>query len=246
MKIFLHYVIWNKETMTEWLFKGIDYFLPTGSHIDIVLDNCIDQTEYFVKECFAGRSNHFTRENFTYEYFKSTKSFRFQNTNDAIERFMKSDCDIFLSPQDDQKIQDDNLTDNLERLYDKPNCGIVGMRDGITKGQFWSAQHSQRGRNTIWLSSGESTPVNYVNDGPICLNKKVISQVGLFDVENFIAFNIDLDYSIRCRQAGFQNYVMGAEIVHEKWGNVIASTLYTQEISAHDEDAYNLKHPNRD
>lgn len=224
--------------MVQWLCKGIKYFIPKGSHVDIILDNCTDKSKYWLENL-----GPYSLENYVFNFYESTISYRWQNTNEAIKRFLKTDCDIFLSPQDDQKIQDAFLIQNLKDLYDQnKNVGIIGMRDGIINGRFWSAHHSLITDNTTWLAAGDYLPVDEINDGPICLSRETIEKIGLFDTENFISFYTDTDYSRRCTKAGLQNYVMGAEIVHEKWGNVQASTIYTQEIASHDWDNFKKKY----
>lgn len=228
--------------MIQWFAKGINYCIPKGSTVDFVLDNCTDRSKYFVEEL---RNSPHSLKDYTFNWYESQKSYRWQNTNDAIDRFMQSDCDLFLSPQDDQKLQDSHLVADLIKIHQNhSNVGIIGMRDGITQGQYWSAHHSQIGPNTYWLRSGEYFPVDEINDGPICINKNTVNKVGLFDVDSFIAFYTDKDYSIRCRKAGLQNFVLGTEIVHEKWGIVQASTIYTQEIASHDFQAFKNKYPN--
>jgi GT2 family glycosyltransferase len=244
MKIFVHYTIWNKESMVQWFAKGIKYCIPPGSHVDFVLDNCTDSTKLIVSNLQS--DPNFNLNEYVFNWYESDKKYRWQNTNDAIERFLQTDCTHFLSPQDDQKIQDSFIFQNLQMLYNSApvKVGIIGMRDGITDGNYLSAHHSHKVTSPQrWLRSGEYHPVEYINDGPVCLSRECIEAIGLFDVNNFIAFYTDQDYSYRCKQQGFQPYVMGAEIVHEKWGNVIASELYTQEIASHDYNNFLGKYP---
>ena len=114
--------------------------------IDFVFDNCTDESVYYFK-------NHNIINTHQVVYFESDKKLRWPNTNDAIERFLKSDCDIFLSPQDDMKVQDKFILQNLENLYSRErNIGIVGMRDGIKrdKNQFYSSCHSRTLKTFQW------------------------------------------------------------------------------------------------
>jgi len=244
MKFYIHYTIWNKSGHIPWICDGIKTSAPKNSIIDITFDNCIDDSIKNFETCLRSRENEYgSLKGFIVNYRNSEKKLRWPNTNDALERFMKSDCDLFFSPQDDMKIQDKFVYKNLENLYMIEGVGMVGMRDGIvmSTNQFYSSSHSPGGgHTTIWLRSGEYKEVDYVNDGPICLNKNAVEKVGLFDLEYWAHFG-DNDYCFRATQNGLQNYVMGAEIVHEKWGNVQPSEVWNQEYSLHDHEVYNRK-----
>ncbi len=246
MKLYVHYTVWNKAAHVPWLCEGIKY-LPKDTVIDFVFDNCTDNSlQNFVDHGINGTLKEFK----DIRYFESTKKLRAPNTNDAIERFMASDCDLFLTPQDDQKVQDKHIHRNLARLYaQEPNVGLVGMRDGIihnTQIEYFSCSHSHAVKeNVTWLEGGQYKEVHFVNDGPLCFSKATIEKVGLLDTE-YWAHYIDNDYCKRCNDHGFRNFVMGAEIIHEKWGcrvcgPVIGSEVWTQEYSSHDWEVYQRK-----
>lgn len=244
MRFYIHYTIWNKAGHIPWICEGLRKSAPKKSVVDFVFDNCTDDSSKNV-DLLIGGNDYGGLKNFKVLRYNSTKKLRWPNTNDAIKRFMKSDCDLFFSPQDDMKVQDKFVFENLETLYTKEsNIGLVGMRDGIdTKtNQFYSSCHSPGGGTgpTIYLKSGEYQRVNYVNDGPICLDKNAVSKVGLFDLEYWAHFG-DNDYCFRAEQQGLQNYVMGAEIVHEKWASTQQSEVWSQEYSLHDHEIYNRK-----
>ena len=241
MRTYIHYTIWNKESQIEWLLRGINYFVPKGSVVDIILDKCQDSSEQQLK---VYAEKYLKGYEFRYEH--GTETNRWQCTNVALARFLQSDCDLFLSPQDDQKIQDSKLITNL-RQFNPDTVGIIGMRDGITKDGVvtHSCHHSivERPDTTKWLSSGEAYPTDCVNDGPVALFKKTVEKIGLFDTENFHAFYTEYDYALRCKAAGLTNYIMGADIVHEKFGNVLPSQYYNDsKMSAHDMNSLRVKH----
>lgn len=248
MKIYLHYTIWNKCAHIPWICEGIRKNIPKGSIIDFVFDNCTDGSQEAVRHLkFAPPTQYGSLYGYEVRYFDSEKKLRMPNTNDAIERFMKSDCSLFLSPQDDMKIQDHKIVQNLIKLYQEvPTIGLVGMRDGIKEGYFYSSNHSPGGPpdRTTFLNSGEYKDVWFVNDGPLCLSKATIEKVGLFNTE-YWAHYIDNDYCWRAEALGLTNYVMGAEIVHEKWGQVQQSEVWNQEYSSHDYDLYKEKWPTK-
>ena len=140
---------------------------------------------------------------------------------------MESDCDVFINLQDDMYIQDSFLIPDLTKLYNEnPNAGLITLRDALTI--TWQPTHgSNFSDSTVVnrLRSGEYVSSPIVNDGTLILNKNTVNKVGLFD-EDFIAFYVEYDYSLRCNNAGLINFAMGAEIVHLKVGRVIASDHY--------------------
>lgn len=245
MKLYLHYTIWNKAAHVPWLCEGIRTAIPKDSKIDFVLDNCTDDTEKNLAT-MMNVSGYGSLVGYNVQVHKSSTPYRWPNTNKAIKRFLESDCTHFLSPQDDQQIKDKFIVRNLEDLYLNERVGMVGMRDGIDfNGDYFSSMFSDAGQNVRWLVAGEYMKVRYVNDGPICLSRDVIESVGLFDTE-FIAHYADNDYSFRCLRSGFENYVMGAEIVHEKWGckvcgEIQPSQVWLKEIAEHDYERYKKK-----
>lgn len=236
MKIFCHYTVWDKETHVPWLMEGIRDCLPKGTHVDFVFDNCTDKSHLVFDEF---RVNILT--GYTVRSYDSKKKYRWPNTNDAIDRFMNSDCDVFLSPQDDQKIQDKHIFKNIETILKEDNLGLVGMRDGVIDGvNFFSSSFSRGYHYTTWLKSGDYREVDYINDGPILLTKRTVREVGKFDTE-YIAHFADNDYSHRIKAAGLRVFVMGCEIVHEKWGRLTASEVWSADVSTHDNNLYNSK-----
>ena len=243
MKIYLHYNLWNKGAHVPWIAEGIRWSIPKGTVIDWTLENCTDKTEDNLMMCIYETGYGMLRD-FDNRVQKVTKNYRWPNCNDAMRRFMESDCDLFLSPQDDQQIQDKHLIKNLEKIYEQAKqtgkkVGIVGMRDGVDGANFYFSSNFSKGtERTTWLSAGDFRKVKHVNDGPIALTKEVIGKVGYFD-EAYWAHYSDQDYSYRCEGAGFQNYVLGSEIVHEKWsckvcGEVQPSEVWSQKFSDHD------------
>lgn len=244
MKTYVSYTIWNKQDQIDWIMRGINYFIPKGSVVHFILDHCDDDS---VERTIIFANKYLKEFDFFYE--TATETNRWQNTNVALKRFLQSDCGLFLSPQDDQRIQDSKLISNLLR-FNPETTGIIGMRDGLvgTDGRVThSAHHSilPNPDSTTWLSPGEFAEVDCINDGPVAMFKQAVEKVGLFDVENFKAFYTEYDYALRCKSAGLANYVMGVELVHEKLGKQSASNYgFNSEIAEHDLNSLRRKHFN--
>lgn len=254
MKIYCSYVYWNKGGMLRWVCDGIKKSLPKGSIVDFVFDNCTDDSEKIFQTLINAPADAYgSLRGFEVRWFSSTKKLRMPNVNDAIERFMKSDAVLFLTPQDDMKLQDPYIAQNLTKLYQEcANIGIVGMRDGIIPGRYYSSSHSPGGpppTPTTYLRSGEYKLVDQVNDGPLVLSKFSVEKVGLFNCDYWAHYH-EPDYGWRAQELGLSNYVMGCEIVHEKWGcktcgEIQQSEIWSQEYSSHDYDLHKSRWANR-
>ena len=228
MKFYLNYNIWNKESHIDILLRCIKYFIPPTVIIDFTFEDLKDSSLINFNN-----SNNTQKYLINHQYTATETSlkYRMKNINAAIERFLKTDCDVFIAPQDDQFIQDSRLLDNIRNLYSQENnIGLVGMRDGFEYGykNYFSSNFSISipSYNTTWLKSGDYKCVDIVNDGPLVLHRKTIEKVGLFDAENFNVFYIEDDYCLRCKKLGLRNFVLGGEILHMKFGSVLRSELY--------------------
>lgn len=253
MKFFVHYTIWNKGAHVPWICEGIRTAFPENTIVDFTLENCTDASELNLKTIFENSNtpNYYgSLFGKPHSYRHSQKKYRWANVNDAIDRFMLSDADVFISPQDDMQIQDKDLVRNITNFFkEKSNVGLIGLRDVIVENKYYSSSFSYGSPETHWLTQGDYMPVNYVNHDPVILTKETVRKVGKFD-EEYIIHYVDNDYSFRCLEAGLQNYVMGAFIVHEKGeckicGALQPSDVWTQEVSAHDYNIYFNKWKNK-
>jgi len=243
MKCYLNYNIWNKESHIDLILRGIKYFVPTDVFVDFTFEDLKDSSfrnfHYFNNQQ-KYLSNH------AYTASETNLKYRMKNINASIERFLKTDCDIFITPQDDQFIQDSNFISNIINLYSKEkNVGLVGMRDGFDQnGKNYNSSHfsiSSPSFNTKWLKSGEYAQAFFVNDGPLVLSRKTIETVGFFDTDNFNVFYLEYDYCFRCKNAGLTNFVLGSEMLHMKFGNIINSEVYDLNFNYAEKDRQSLK-----
>jgi hypothetical protein len=243
MKCYLYYNIWNKESHIDLILRGINYFIPNDVFIDITFED--------LKDLSLKNFHHFNNQqkylsNHRYTAQETPIKYRMKNINAAIQRFLKTDYDIFITPQDDQFIQDSNFISNIINLYTKEqNVGLVGMRDGFDQtGKNYHSSHfsiSSPSFNTKWLKSGEYAQSFFLNDGPLVLHRSTIEKVGVFDTDNFNVFYLEYDYCFRCKNAGLKNFVLGSELLHMKFGNIINSEVYNLEFDYATKDRQALK-----
>lgn len=243
MKCYLHYNIWNKESHIDLILRNINYFIPNNVFIDFTFED--------LKDASLRNFDYFNNQqkyllNHKYRAEETKLKYRMNNINAAIERFLKTDYDIFITPQDDQFIQDSNFISNILNLYSKEeNVGLVGMRDGFDQsGKNYHSSHfsvSSPSFNTKWLKSGEYFEAFFLNDGPLVLHRNTIEKVGFFDTANFSVFYLEYDYCFRSRNAGLKNYVLGTELLHMKFGNIINSEVYNLQFDYARKDRESLK-----
>lgn len=249
MKGYLHYNIWNKESHVEWILRSINYFIPKDTIIDFSFESCTDSSI----SIFNQYKDIYLKQ-YHVIYTETDIKYRMKNFNEAIKRFLNTDCDFIVSPQDDQFIQDANIMENLINIFkSNNNVGLIGMRDGFTFNyeNYYSSHFSfKTDFFKKWLKSGEYINVKNLNDGPLALSRETIEKVGLFD-DDMNVFYIENDYCARCLKAGLSNYVMGVELLHiklwleikEKVYGVIASEVYDKNFGEIDLNIFNRKHP---
>jgi hypothetical protein len=244
MIFYIHYNIWNKEKHIIPILEKIKEFVPKNSYLDFTFENIKDES----LKIFEENKDEYLSD-FNLQYFTSTEKYRMKNCNNSIDRFLNSDADIFLTPQDDQFFVSSNVFQDIKNLYQKEqNIGLVGLRDGFSRNHtnMYSSKFSVQNAMWIqWLEEGEYKLVDVVNDGPVVISKDTINKIGKFDAYNINAFYIEYDYCARCIKSGLNNYVLGSNIRHEKIG-AIQSELYNQEFDFGrvDLDALHNNHPN--
>lgn len=256
MRVLICYVIWNKHEMMNWLCSGL-YKSFKDKEVDIyfLLDNPIDGTDQMFMDGTMDTILPKSRFNwhFTVHYGHPLEQFKFHLQNIGLKYGYENGYDWIICPQDDQKLEDPLLLQNIRKVYNDgrgpaatpQRIGLIGGRDGFDELDYknaWGSLFSHpTGIGYKWLKNGDLASVNYLNDGPLCYHRSTIEKVGYHD-EKFKVFMSELDYCRRCTKAGLQNYVLGMSVVHEKFGT-LRSNLYYQrhEISKHDADYFNKK-----
>lgn len=231
--------------MMNWLCSGL-YKSFKDRQVDVyfLLDNPIDGTDQMfldgTMEAILPKSRF--NWHYTVHYGHPLEQFKFQLQNIGLKYGYENGYDWIICPQDDQKIEDPFL---LQNLSDLDNQGLIGGRDGFDTLNFQNAAGSlfshPTGEGYTWLKNGHIRAVNFLNDGPLCYHRSVIEKVGYHD-EKFKVFCSELDYCKRCSNEGLQNFVLGMSIVHEKFGTLRSNLYYARhKISDHDHKYLNQK-----
>jgi hypothetical protein len=138
-----------------------------------------------------------------------------------IERFLETDCDVLIVPQDDNRFQRPLLPD-LQKLWDiyGTSLGWISGRDGHGLGyaDMVCSPFSDSNSTKTKLPIGEYREVLMMNTGPVVYFRHVIEKVGLPDPD--MPWYWWSDYSLRCKQAGLTNILLSMSCLHEKFGRI--------------------------
>lgn len=141
--------------------------------------------------------------------------------NILLGMFLSDDCDYLMVCHEDMLLQGVTLVNDIKNLISRePNIGIIGGRDGFWPNYFNMHSSSfSKSEAKYWLKTGEYAQVPIVNFGPIIYSRKAIKSIGLLDISYKYAY-AEQDLCVRAIQNGFNNYVLGMDILHEKFGSL--------------------------
>lgn len=139
-----------------------------------------------------------------------------------IERFMHTDADVLIVPQDDNRFERPLLPD-LQKLWDQygTTLGWISGRDGHGlgyEGMVCSPFSDSTGSNKTPLPIGEYREVMMMNTGPVVYFRHVVEKVGLPDPD--MPWYWWSDLSLRCHNAGLKNILLSMDAQHRKFGRI--------------------------
>ncbi len=238
MKLYLGYPIFGKPDMLSWLMEGIiESFSPPDTELGFFFDTDhggIDQAFEHMRAFwlhYMGKPElNASTMPFKYEAWKTMTEVReVGGHNEILRRFLASDCDLCLIPQDDIRFLAP-IKHHLEHLMKTvgPSLGMIGGREGYEEGftniagSLWADSNPGP---SLWLKHGEFAYRSMFNSGPVAYPRAVVEKVGLLD-EEFTAWHVWEDYGLRCLAAGFKNVVMGMDVRHAKFGRQPRGWIY--------------------
>jgi len=234
MRVMVGLSIWNKVDMISWMLDGVIKNFPNDrTHVHAVFDNPTDGTDAAFQACAPW---WLSAHGFSYSHETTDKQvFEVGGHDRLIQKFLQSDCDFLVIPQDDQKFNQ-SIFPALEMLFSKygEKLGIIGGRDGFFKNYVGmvSSPFSESTKNTK-LPFGQFEERPYFNSGPIIYTKKVVQTVGSVNT-NFKAFYIWDEYGYRATNSGFTNILLSMDITHIKFGRISSTQVYAEGISTAD------------
>lgn len=152
-----------------------------------------------------------------------TELFEHHCNNTMIDYFMNhTDKDVLVVLHEDMLINGFSLFSDLDRLLtEKYNIGFIGGRDGFNWGytEMWSSPFS-KSKYKYLLDIGQYQKVKLVNFGPVVYTRKTVEKIGKLDAESYVYAYADQDYALKAASHGLNNYVIGMDVIHEKFGSL--------------------------
>lgn len=215
MKAMIGYGVFRKPDMLQWYMDGMLEHFPGAMrhfHFEACDNDMIDAYKALGPEFKYPHSTLSTSKAHILEHGVHRL---------LIERFMATDCDVLIVPQDDNRFQQPIMVD-LELLWAHygTDLGWISGRDGHGFGyaDMVCSPFSDSNATKTALPIGEHREVLMMNTGPVVYFRHVIEKVGLPDPD--MPWYWWSDYSLKCHHAGLKNIVLSMDCLHEKFGRI--------------------------
>lgn len=155
--------------------------------------------------------------------FHKKEMFEHHCNNTMIKYFMeKTNKDALVVLHEDMLINGFSLLSDLDKLISKEdNIGLIGGRDGFDwdylnmhSSPFSVSEKSNK------IKIGEWKNVKLLNFGPVVYTRKTIEKLGYLDADVYKYAYAEQDYCCRALSKNMNNFVIGMDIIHEKFGNL--------------------------
>ena len=227
--------IHNKQDLIERVLQGIvQSCIDTDYAINVicVLDGCTDNTEKVIDTYLPNLpiqiTLHKLYQNDVHEILATQHALEF------ISTIPNGEDDIILFLQDDVILEQDDLLEYIDRLYETvPNLGYLSFRLGcftnLDQNNILYEHTFYESTFGHWKQLGmdhftevghlEFVETEVVIKSPVCIKKRILDHVGYYDLNLAPYAHDDLDLSIRLNQLGYRNGVFGAKMVSKvEWG----------------------------
>ena len=201
--------IHNKSHMISDILWGLKDNITEEVDYIFIFDGCTDDSEKEFDHAIKDFNWNITK-------IRTDNIFQLLTNNLIFDTFKTENVIIF---QDDMVLKDSKYLEylkNLKNIY-KDKLGIVGSRDGFEKNysDMYGSLFSES-KNRIILKSGEYREKSMINIGPIMLTQTLISKVGKFDEVYGKGSYEEMEYSLKCKNLGLINIVLGIDLLHSK------------------------------
>lgn len=210
MKAYIGYGVFRKYEMISWYLDGIRENFPPETQVAFYLEAYDDDMLAAWPEelPLSGKSTEHILEQGVHRHF--------------IEKFMETDCDVLIIPQDDNRFTRPLIPD-LEELWNiyGERLGWISGRDGYDfgyKDMVCSPFSESTGATKTVLPIGFTAERRMMNTGPVVYFRHVIEKVGL-PPSDMPWFWWDW-FALQCDYAGLKNILLSMDCLHEKFGRV--------------------------
>ena len=161
--------------------------------------------------------------------------FEHQCNNILIKMFLAGDCEYLIVCHEDMLLTGRTLVEDVKNLIIKESIngiGIIGGRDGFWPG-YTNMYGSRFSKSEVshWLKTGEYHQTPLLNFGPIVYPRTTIDKIGLLDYNYKYAY-AEQDFCLRAIKNGLSNYVLGMDLIHEKFGSINGIQAFMTEEGA--------------
>lgn len=220
--------IHNKENLIERVLRGVISCCGSNSHIYPVLDGCTDNTEKII--------DYVSREFPTVAIHKiyAADVHEIRCINIGLKYAVQTEKGFNIILQDDVIIEEPDFEQKVSQFYEHvgySNVGMLAFRHGVNI-------HLLHDRHEIdevdlvesvygsGMADSVLPPLRYVERmvavrSPECISTLVVNSVGFMD-ERLAPYTYDNhDYSLRCLENNYKNYVFAVKYVSDVgWGGM--------------------------
>lgn len=230
------YAIHNKEYMIDKITYGLVEHIEEEVDYIFIFDGCTDKSEERFEKLkgVLGCS---------VQTLQADNIFQVLSCNMLMQLFNTEYLIIF---QDDMVLNDKEFLDNLRRIIGKygDGFGVIGCRDGFESkfSEMVGSEFSTSERKI--LRNGEYAERSMLNMGPLVLSRRVVDNAGYFNEIYSPGAYSEIEYTLKCKlDLGLVNVVMGANIIHSKWPELLKDEKLeniTTSFIEHDENSHKI------
>jgi hypothetical protein len=220
--------IHNKQDLIREVLTAILMCCRDGSHIYPVLDGCTDRTEVIIDQVIA----QFSHIPITKVYTADVHEIR--SINAGLKAANQDGDGYNIVLQDDVILADFLWESKICQLYEwgGEKLGFVSFRLGANL-----SRDANNSINTVGVEDhienayghgleqasvllpGQIAYRDIATKSPVCIPFKLVRELGLLDERLAPYMSDDVEYSLRCCQAGYQNAVFGLRFRSDvEWG----------------------------
>jgi hypothetical protein len=219
--------IHNKENLINDVISSVIQVCGKNSKIYPVLDGCTDRSEQIIDEIIL-------KTNVPIIKLYAPNVHEIKSINVGLRGSCQDGYGFNILLQDDVLLKEKDFEKNIIKIYDSigyDQVGVLAFRHGVNVILNPTLEEIEE-TNVIESYYGHGFQKNILFPGmlvnrmigvrsPECLSFGVVNKIGFMD-ENLAPYTYDNhDYSLRCLEKGFKNYVYSVKFESDvKWGGM--------------------------
>jgi glycosyltransferase involved in cell wall biosynthesis len=219
--------IHNKENLIKDVINSVLQICGNNSTIYPVLDGCTDMTEKIIDEIILTAKVPIIK-------LYAPNVHEIKSINIGLKGSNQEGFGFNILLQDDVLLKENNFESNIIKIYESigyDHIGVLALRHGVNVILNSSLEEIEE-TDLIESYYGHGFQKNILSPGmvvkrmigvrsPECLSFNVVKKIGYMD-EILAPYTYDNhDYSLRCLEKGFKNYVYSVNFESDvKWGGM--------------------------